>query len=82
VTSRVNESGLVLIDVAATTTSGIDSPTIQQRKVSSTVIVRDGETLALGGLIRDGRTPDTSGIPGLQNIPPSSAHSSAPRRIR
>lgn len=76
VTPRVNESGLVLIDVAqevsdvaATTTSGIDSPTIQQRKVSSTVIIQDGETLALGGLIRDGRTTDTSGIPGLQGIP-------------
>lgn len=33
------------------------------------MIVQDGETLALGGLIRDGRTTDTSGIPGLQNIP-------------
>jgi general secretion pathway protein D len=76
VTPRVNESGLVLIDVAqevsevaATTTSGIDSPTIQQRKVSSTVVIQDGETMALGGLIRDSRTMGSSGIPGLQSIP-------------
>lgn len=42
VTPRVNEGGLVQMeisqevsDVAPTTTSGIDSPTIQQRKFNS-----------------------------------------------
>jgi general secretion pathway protein D len=76
VTPRVNESGLVLLDiaqevsdVAATTTSTIDSPTIQQRRVTSSVAVRDSELVALGGLIRDSQTRAKSGIPVLQDIP-------------
>lgn len=76
VTPRVNEGGLVLLDVsqevsdvAPTTTSNIDSPTIQQRKVSSTIVIQDGETVALGGLIRDTRRVGKSGIPVMQDIP-------------
>ena len=34
-----------------TTTSGIDSPTIRQRKISTTVVVDDGQSIALGGLV-------------------------------
>src|SRR5690349_18332579 len=76
VTPRVNESGLVLLDVAqevsdvaATTSSTIDSPTIQQRRLTSSVAVRDSEVVALGGLIRDSRTRDKTGIPVLQDLP-------------
>jgi len=76
VTPRVNKSGLVILDVSQevsdvvpTTTSGIDSPTIQQRKFNSTVAVRDGETIALGGLIRETKGSGGSGIPGLRRIP-------------
>jgi general secretion pathway protein D len=76
VTPRVNKSGLVILDVSQevsdvvpTTTSGIDSPTIQQRKFNSTIAVRDGETVALGGLIRETKSNGGSGIPGLRRIP-------------
>jgi general secretion pathway protein D len=76
VTPRVNQGGMVMMDisqevsdVAATTTSTLDSPTINQRKISSTVAVHDGQTIALGGLISDNRTKSKSGIPVLQNIP-------------
>jgi len=31
--------------------SGINSPTIQQRKIQSTVAVKNGDTIILGGLI-------------------------------
>ena len=76
VTPRINRSGAVNLevtqevsDVAKTTTSGIDSPTIQQRRISSNVLVADGQTVALGGLIRnnEGRTRD--GLPFLSDIP-------------
>jgi general secretion pathway protein D len=60
VTPRVNEGGRVMLDieqevsdVVETRTSGIDSPTIQQRKIKTSVAVDNGETIALGGLIRD-----------------------------
>lgn len=76
VTPRVNEGGLVLLDinqevsdVAKTTTSTIDSPTIQQRKLSSSISVGNGETIALGGLIRDRQSGGNSGLPLLKDVP-------------
>ncbi len=76
VTPRVNDSGTIILDisqevsdVAETTTSGINSPTIQQRRLSSTVATRSGQMIALGGLIRNRQTKTKSGIPLLSQIP-------------
>ncbi len=76
VTPRVNDSGLVLLDIAqevsdvsTTASSSIDSPTIQQRRIASSVAVKDGTTIALGGLIRDNTTTGSNGIPFLSQIP-------------
>jgi len=76
ITPRANKSGLVLLDitqevsdVVPTTTSNIDSPTIQQRRIASTVAVRNGETIALGGLIRDSTSRTKGGVPLLQRVP-------------
>ncbi len=76
VTPRVNASGLVFLDieqevsdVAATTSSNIDSPTIRQRRIASTVAVQSGETVALGGLIRDTRNKGKGGVPLLGDLP-------------
>lgn len=55
--------------VAPTTTSGIDSPTIQQRKFDSALLLGDGGTVALGGLISSTRTKGGTGVPYLQKIP-------------
>jgi general secretion pathway protein D len=75
-TVSVNASGLVTLDIALdvsdaipTETSGIDSPTIQQRSIRTTVSVQSGETVALGGLIRERSTETVSGIPVLMEIP-------------
>ena len=76
VTPRVNDSGTIILDisqevsdVATTTTSGINSPTIQQRRLASTVATRSGQMIALGGLIRNRQTRQKSGIPLLSQIP-------------
>ncbi|MCZ6770673.1 MAG: type II secretion system secretin GspD [Proteobacteria bacterium] len=76
ITPRVNANGLVVLDVIQevsdvieTTTSEISSPTIQQRRIETTVAVQSGETVALGGLIRDIRSDSISGIPLLSDIP-------------
>ena len=76
VTPRINEGGLVMLDVqqevstvVETSTSGIDAPTIQQRRMTSTVAVQNGSTIALGGLIRSSITRSDSGIPFLKDIP-------------
>jgi general secretion pathway protein D len=56
-------------DVATTTSSTIDSPTINDRHIISSVVVKDGETIALGGLISEDRNDSRSGIPVLDEIP-------------
>ncbi len=73
---RVNSSDLVVLhvlqevsDVVQTTTSGIDSPTIQQRIVESHVAVKSGQTIALGGLIRESMDDSRTGLPMLARIP-------------
>ena len=79
VTPRVNRGGVVMMDIsqevsgvdasAAASTAGINSPTIQQRKIDSSIAIQDGETIALGGLITDSKTLSGSGIPFLQDVP-------------
>jgi general secretion pathway protein D len=76
VTPRVNDGGLVLLDlsqevsnVASTTSSTINSPTINERKIASSIAVHDGQTVALGGLITTQDTDNDSGLPGLRDIP-------------
>ena len=79
---RVNSSGLVVLDIiqevsdvgatssaaGTTVTEGI-TPTISQRRIASTVAVNSGETIALGGLIRDTNTETVTGVPVLSDIP-------------
>ena len=77
VTPRVNNGGLVTLDIsqevsdvaANVTTAGINSPTFQQRSVSSRIVVQDGQTIGLAGLIRDNVSSQNSGIPWLKDIP-------------
>ncbi|SDF74043.1 general secretion pathway protein D [Limimonas halophila] len=76
VSPHVNESGLVTLDirqevsdVTQTTTSGLNSPTIQQREITSNVAVQSGQTIALGGLIEDSRDRSEVGVPLLKDIP-------------
>ncbi len=76
VTPRVNASGLVLLDVAQevsdvadVTSSGINSPTISTRRISTSIAVQDGQVIALGGLISDKVTRGKTGLPLLSRIP-------------
>ena len=76
VSPRVNSGGLVVLDivqevsdVVSTTTSELNSPTIQQRRIKSTVAVQSGESVALGGSIRDGNNKGVTGIPVVSEIP-------------
>ena len=76
VTPRVNSGGYVTMDVnqsvsdvVNTTTSTIDSPTIRQRRLTSTISVKSGESILLGGLIQQQDNRDASGIPILNELP-------------
>lgn len=59
--------------VARTVTSGIDSPTIQQRRFESALVLHDGGVVALGGLISTQKTTSDSGVPGLKDLPVAGA---------
>ena len=81
VTPRVNSNGLVTLDIAqevsnvdtsataTTTNSGITSPTFLQRDVQSRVVVQDGQTIGLAGLIQDSVTRSNQGVPFLKDVP-------------
>lgn len=76
VTPRVNTGGLVTLelgqevsDAVRTTSSDLDSPTFEQRRVESTIAVQDGESIAIGGLIRDRGEQTDSGLPLLKDVP-------------
>ena len=76
VTPRVNAGGYVTMDlnqsvstVVPTSTSQIDSPTFQQRRLTSTVSVKSGETILLGGMIQQTDSRQSQGIPFLHDLP-------------
>ncbi len=66
ITMDINQS---VTDVGAPDAGSTGQVTFNQRQISSKVAVRSGETLVLGGLIRDSSKAGGSGVPGLQDIP-------------
>ena len=80
VAPRVSKGGNVAMDIFqsirtadTTLTSSIDSPTINQRQVQTSVSVLSGDTIVLGGLIQDNNGKRNTGIPGLRNLPVAGA---------
>ncbi|MBR0560587.1 type II secretion system secretin GspD [Neokomagataea anthophila] len=80
VTPHVSNGGLVTLDVSqqvssvasSTTSTGsgsINSPTFSQRQVTSRVVIADGQTVGLAGLISDRSERSNQGIPWLKDIP-------------
>jgi general secretion pathway protein D len=78
VVPKVNSGGLVTLDISqevsgvapsGSSGSGIDSPTFSERKVRSHIVIQDGQTIGLAGLISDNTTRGNSGIPVLKDIP-------------
>ncbi len=79
---RVNAGGMVnmeikqevvepgqLVDVSQTGSVANKQRAFLQRNVASKVVVKSGQTLVLGGLIRENRTDGQSGFPILYKIP-------------
>ncbi len=48
---------------------GVSNPIISTRRVNSTVYVRDGETLIIGGLLRNESVVSQTGVPFFMDIP-------------
>ena len=76
VTPSVNSGNVVTMqvdqtvtDVGSTVATAGGQPTFLQRQISSKVAVRSGETIVLGGLIKDNKSTIKAGMPFLQDVP-------------
>ena len=77
VTPRVNAGGMVVMDVeqevSQVSPDNPDpttlTPIISKRSITTSVAVQSGQTVVLGGLIREQKVESRSGIPGLYNMP-------------
>jgi general secretion pathway protein D len=74
----INESGLVTLQVsqevssvndAAVNVGGSNYPSFTKRKVETNVTLEEGRTLMIAGLIQDLGNKNSSGLPGLKDIP-------------
>ena len=78
VTPHINERGLVTMDISqevsdlekqSINVAGKDYPAFFKRTVSTTLTVRNGQTIAIGGLIKDKEDEGITGVPCLIKIP-------------
>lgn len=76
VNARVSPSGIVTLIVNqqissanASESSVSGSPAFDQQVVQTQITMMDGDTIAIGGTIKDTVTDASSGIPGLNRIP-------------
>lgn len=65
---QVSEPG-TLVEVGSSGSGAVSARDFLERSVTSKVVVKDGQTLVLGGLIRESGTDDQSGIPVLYKVP-------------
>jgi general secretion pathway protein D len=73
---QVSEGGLLKLDIyqeissiARTAVSGASDLVTNKRSIETKVIVDDGQTLVLGGLIEDNRNESEQAVPGLGKLP-------------
>ena len=74
---RINPGGLVYMDIqqqvsdadTSNVTATQPNPRISTRSVSTQIAVQSGQTVLLGGLIKQDNAQSTSSVPGLSKIP-------------
>ena len=75
VTPRINSGGMVTLEInqevsePGVAAAGNPNPDVATRNAKTSVQVASGESIALGGLIRENRLRQNSGIPLLSKIP-------------
>jgi len=57
--------------IVATGTPSVDTPypVIDVRETQTQILIRDGETIVIGGLLKDVKSKETMGVPFLKDIP-------------
>ncbi|MCF6172973.1 MAG: hypothetical protein L3J44_04230 [Campylobacteraceae bacterium] len=75
-TPTINSNGVLTMNISINLseaqlndTSGIDSPLIVNRTLSTQAVIKSGDTILIGGLISKNKSKSHSGVPYLKNIP-------------
>ena len=71
---QISEGGTIKLVVyqessSVVGTAGASGPTTNKRSLESTVLVEDGQTIALGGLLQDAASSTEERVPGLGSLP-------------
>ena len=71
---QISEGGTIKLTVFQESSSVADNtsasgPTTNKRSIESTVLVEDGQTIALGGLLQDSTNATEERVPGLGSLP-------------
>lgn len=78
VTPRINDRGLVSMDISQEVSEegdvpgsvgGNDYPTFKERSVTTSLTVADGQTIVIGGLMRETDNKSKDGVPFLSRLP-------------
>jgi type IV pilus assembly protein PilQ len=56
-------------DYATKAAQGLDNPPINKSEVSSTIIIKDGDTLVVGGIRKSTESKEEAGLPWMKDIP-------------
>lgn len=74
---QINDSGLIALELeqevssvgSAVTVGGLDEVSINKTEATSNLVARDGDTIIIGGLIRQDTDHKSTGIPFLSRLP-------------
>lgn len=77
VTPRINDRGLVSMEISqevsdsagGVTVGGELYPSFNERKIETSLTVKNGQTIVIGGLMRESEEKTKSGLPGLATLP-------------
>jgi type II secretory pathway component GspD/PulD (secretin) len=80
VTPQVSSDGYILMNINVKSSTIADSPTVSgsasvipfdeiNREAIANVLVKDGETIVLGGILKDTSSESIGGVPFLKDIP-------------
>ena len=74
VTPHIRSGNIVVMDIKQTTEdvmtpAGVPTPITSKREVNTSVVVADGETIILGGMIKETEASMNRKVPGLSYIP-------------
>ena len=74
ITPHINEGNFIRLKISqqvtkVTSASGVTTPTTLKRTAKTTVVVKDNETIVIGGLVGDSTQDNTYKVPLLGDIP-------------